>query len=365
MGLALGIRCSGDFRQRTVSEMRVGLIAPPWLPVPPGTYGGTELVLDTLARGLEQAGHEVLLVTTGDSTCPVPRSWIYDRARAAEIGNATVEVRHLVHAYSATAKVDVVHDHTVIGPVLAAARGATNVVTTNHGPFTEDVTAIYRSIGSRVPIVAISRHQASTSRDVPVARVIHHGLDVTRYPVGAGSGGYALFLGRMSATKGVTVAIDVARRAGMPLIIAAKMKEEAEREYFKSAVVPMLGTDVTYVGEVGGTEKSDLLGNAVALLNPISWDEPFGLCMIEALACGTPVVATGRGSVAEIVDQGLTGFVCSDVEDLVQAVVKAGSLDRAACRAVVESRFSMQEMARNHIALYEQVASRREHRASA
>jgi len=337
--------------------VRIGLIAPPWLPVPPAAYGGTELVLDVLARGLAKAGHDVLLVTTGDSTCPVRRSWAYDRARTAEIGNTTVEVRHLIHAYSAVRDMDIVHDHTVVGPVVAAARDARNVVTTNHGPFTADVTEIYRSIGARIPLIAISHHQASTSGGVPTARVIHHGLDVARYPVGAGTGGYALFLGRMSPSKGVTTAIQVARRAGLPLIIAAKMQEPAEREYFDSDVAPMLGRDVSYIGEVGGSEKLSLLGNAVALLNPILWDEPFGLCMIEALACGTPVVATCRGSVPEIVDHTYTGFVCSSVDELAKAMAQAGALDRRACRAAVEARFSMEEMARNHIALYEDVVS--------
>lgn len=342
--------------------MRVALIAPPWIPVPPPAYGGTEAAIDTLARGLVAAGHEVLLVTTGDSTCPVERTWIYGNARAEELGSVVVELRHLLHAYEAADGADIVHDHTVAGPIYAERFPALPVVTTNHGPFTDDMKALYRSVARRVPIVAISHHQASTARDVPIARVIHHGLDETKYPVGDGSGGYLLFLGRMSPTKGVREAIDVARRAGVPLVIAAKMREQPERQYFESAIAPLLGDDVTYAGEVGGAAKLELLGGAVALVNPLSWDEPFGLCMIEAMACGTPIVATPRGAVPEIVDEGVTGFLRTTTADMAAAVQRLGSIDRRACRAAVEARFSARRMAADHIDLYEDVLAARDRR---
>jgi glycosyltransferase involved in cell wall biosynthesis len=335
--------------------VRIALIAPPWLPVPPPAYGGTEIVVDTLARGLEEAGHDVLLATTGDSTCPVPRTWVYENAQPDELGNVVIELRHLLHAYEAAAGADIVHDHTIAGPVLAYRTRTGPVVTTNHGAFTDDAKALYRRTARTVPLIAISRHQASTAGDVPIARVIHHGLDTTRFPVGAGSGGYALFLGRMSPTKGVDTAITVARRAGMPLVIAAKQRERSERDYFEAEVRPLLGSGVDYVGEVGGREKLRLLGDATALLNPIGWDEPFGMCMIEALACGTPVVATPRGSVPEIVDDGLTGFIRPSTLGLAAALGDVGRLERRACRASVEERFSMHRMASDHLAFYADV----------
>jgi glycosyltransferase involved in cell wall biosynthesis len=343
--------------------MRIALVAPPWIAVPPPAYGGTEAVLDTLARGLAAAGHDVLLVTTGDSTCPVERTWTYDHARTDEMGSVVVELRHLLHAYGAIDGADVVHDHTVAGPVYAERYSPRPVVTTSHGPFTDDMKTLYRSIGRRVAIVAISRHQASTADGVPIARVIHHGVDVSNYPVGRGDGGYLVFLGRMSATKGVGEAIEIARRAETPLIIAAKMREQIERDYFDDVVAPLLGRDIVYAGEVGAPDKYELLGGAAALVNPLSWDEPFGLCMIEAMACGTPVVATSRGAVPEIVDDGRTGFVCGDAEEMVAAVGRVASIDRRACRAAVEERFSSERMVAGYVGLYEDVVAGRGIRA--
>ena len=334
--------------------MRVVLVAPPWFPVPPAAYGGTEAVIDTLARGLSGAGHEVLLVTTGDSTCPVERTWAYAHARTDEMGDIAVEVIHLLHAYEAADGADIVHDHTIAGPVIGIGRSAAPIVTTNHGRFTDDVRALYRSLGDRVPIVAISLHHASTAGDVPVARVIYHGVDEDRYPNGPG-GDHLAFVGRMSPTKGVRQAIQIAERAGAPLVIAAKLHSTAEHEYFDTEVKPLLGGNIQFAGEVGIADKLELLGGALALLNPIQWDEPFGLCMVEALACGTPVIATPRGAAPEIVDHGVTGFLCAGIEQAVAAISSATSLDRRACRAAVTARFSARRMVADHVAFYDEV----------
>lgn len=340
--------------------MRIAIIAPPWVPVPPPAYGGTEAVLDNLARGLQAAGHDVLLFATGDSRCGVPTRWA--RARAAgtvDTGSAT-ELQHVVKAYDAVMEwgADIVHDHTLVGPVYGPRFGIP-IVTTNHGPFDSELGDYYRAIGSTVPIVAISQHHASTAIDTPVAAVIHHGVDVDAFPLGSGEGGYAAFLGRMSPDKGVDTAIRVARSAGLPLRIAAKMREPAERAYFERSVAPILGPDIDYVGEVGGRDKLALLGDAVCLLNPIAWPEPFGMVMIEALACGAPVVATPCGSVPEIITDGLTGFVRSTEEELVDVISRVSELDRARCRKRAGDRFSTERMVADHVALYEAVASHR------
>lgn len=335
--------------------MRVAVIAPPWLAVPPTAYGGTELVLDVLCRGLRELGHDVLLCTTGDSTCPVERHWVFDRSIGTAAISPAAELRHVIASYDAAAdwQADIVHDHTITGLAWGDTYPTLPVVTTNHGPFEGDLAAVLRRMSQRVPIIAISHHQASTARAIPIAAVIHHGIDLSRCHVGDGRGGYALFLGRMSPDKGVTTAIAVARRAGIPLKIAAKMQERAELDYFAERVRPLLGGDIEYVGEVGGAAKSQLLRDARCLLNPIAWAEPFGMVMIEALAHGTPVVATPFGSAPEIVDDGVTGFLRNDEDSLLRALERVDELDRAACRRAAEERFSMQRMAADHAAFYE------------
>jgi glycosyltransferase involved in cell wall biosynthesis len=338
-------------------EMRIMIVAPPWLPVPPPAYGGTENVLDGLARGLQAAGHDVLLYTTGDSTCAVERGWVFPRAIGVGEGGAAQEIRHVVHAYEAAQGFDVVHDHTLIGPLYSERFPSLPVVTTNHGPFESDLIDLYRIVKDRVPVIAISRHQALTARDVPIAAVIHHGVEPTEFPVGDGSGGYALFLGRMNPDKGVHVAVHIARKAGLPLRIAGKMNEQLEKDYFETTIKPLLGTDATYLGEVDHATKLALLGGARVLLNPISWPEPFGMVMIESLACGTPVITTLRGAAPEIVDDGVTGFVCASESALVDAVGRVDEIDRRACRAAVEGHFSLRRMVDDHVELYRRVAS--------
>lgn len=329
--------------------MRIGLIAPPWVTVPPTGYGGTERVVDRLARGLQGADHDVVLFTIGDSTCPVPRRWVYEQAQEP-MGVDMAEARHLVRAYRALADCDVIHDHTLLGPFFSA--GKTPVVTTNHGPFTSDLREIYGAIATRVPIIAISRSQRAEAPELPITAVIHHGIDPEAFPVGTGDGGYLLFLGRMAPEKGAHRAIEVARRAGLPLVIAAKMREPAERRYFSESVEPHLGPGIKYVGEIHQDDKLALLGGARALLNPISWAEPFGLVMVEALACGTPVLTFPNGAAPEIVEHGRTGWWCQDVDSMAAAVEQIDLLDRTDCRAAVEGHFSSRRMVDEHLVLY-------------
>jgi glycosyltransferase involved in cell wall biosynthesis len=341
------------------SPIRIVIIAPPWVAVPPRAYGGTESVLDTLARGLHTAGHDVLLFTTGDSTCPVPTASVLPQAIGVGVGGSATEMRHVIHAYQTAADADIVHDHTLVGPVYADRFAGLPVVTTNHGPFQSELGDYYRAIGDRTPVIAISQHQASTADGIPIAAVIHHGVDLERFPPGPGDGGYAVFLGRMCPEKGVDAAIRVARQAGMPLRIAAKMSEAAEQLYFEQRVRPLLGGDIEYIGEVGGADKTNLLGGATCLLNPIAWPEPFGMVMVEALGCGTPVVATPMGAVPEIVDHGVTGFVCSSEPALADALTAVAGLGREACRQAVAARFSAERMVADHVLLYEALSSGR------
>lgn len=331
--------------------MRVGIIAPPWVAVPPLGYGGTEAVLDTLARGLDRAGHDVVLFTTGDATCPVERRSYFDEP-VSPMGAILPETSHVVAAYDALDDCDVIHDHTLLGPLLTERHGLVPIVTTNHAPFTRQIRALYAAVTPHVALVAISRAQRAAAPEIPVARVIHHGIDPATVRVGDGTGGYLVFLGRMTPDKGAHRAIEIARRAGVPLRIAAKMREEAEVAYFDSAVRPLLGDDVEYLGEIGPDERERLLGDALALVNPIAWPEPFGMVMLEALATGTPVLTHPLGAAPEIVDDGVTGFLRDDVHGLTLAVDRIAGLDRAQCRRAVETRFSADRMVAEHLDLY-------------
>ena len=339
--------------------MRIGIISPPWLPVPPEGYGGTEFFLDRLAQGLQRAGHDIRLFTTGDSTCPVDRGWVLERADTLRMGSSVPELRHVFHAYESLQDCDVIHDHTVIGPVYAQRFPGLPVITTNHGPFNAELNDVYRAMAHRVPVIAISYNQAASADPrVWLAQVIHHGLDTSQFPVGSGDGGYCLFLGRMAPEKGARRAAEIARAAGRRLLIAAKMREPLEMRYFEEEVRPLLGADVEYIGEVGWERKIELLAGAEVLVNPIRWAEPFGLVMIEAMACGTPVLAFKEGAAPEIIDHGVTGFVCVDEADMVAQLDRVGDLDRRACRAAVEDHFSLDRMVAEHVAVYERLVNR-------
>lgn len=341
-----------------LGPLRIGLLAPPWAAVPPPSYGGTELVVCQLARGLTAAGHDVVLYATGDSTAPVPLVFGLARAGWDRIGRGEIELPHVMHGYESLAGCDIVHDHTLLGPAWALASGHDRVVTTCHGPFDGELRAIYRRYGKRLPIVAISEKQAKLAPEVAVDRVIHHGVDPDEYPVGRGDGGYLLFLGRMTPDKGVRQAVLAARAASRPLVIAAKLREPDEREYFAAQIGPFLDDDVMLVGEVGGIRKLELLGAASALINPIQWQEPFGLVMIEAMACGTPVIACSNGAAPEIIDHGRTGFLCDTHDDLLEAIGRIDEIDRSACRVAVTQRFSTARMVSDHLRLYRDMAAR-------
>jgi glycosyltransferase involved in cell wall biosynthesis len=332
--------------------LRIGLIAPPWLPVPPPKYGGTEAIVDRLARELVKRGHDVVLFTTRDSTAEVPKSWVYEEAQRDQLGQVVVELRHVIAAYDELLAYDIVHDHSVVGPMYAQRFPQLRAVTTAHGPFSGDMRDVYRAIGPAVPIIAISHHQASTAGSIPIAAVIHHGVDPEAFPVGAGDGGYYCWLGRMASYKGAREAVEIAQRAGVRLLIAGKTQHDNEIAYFHEQVEPLLGDGVEFIGEIGPDERASLLGGAIALLNPITWAEPFGLTMVEALACGTPVVSFARGAASEIVDDGITGLLCADADEMVRRLPEAARLDRGSCRKIVETHFSTARMVDEHLALY-------------
>jgi glycosyltransferase involved in cell wall biosynthesis len=322
-------------------------------------YGGIELVVDQTARGLVAAGHEVTLFATGDSTCPVDVQWALPQAEGMRIGMSVPEMRHVLRAYEGVPGHDVVHDHTVIGPLYSRCFSGPPVVTTIHGPFNEELTDLYRAIAERVPVVCISHAQRRSAPEVPVVRVIHHGVEASDFAFGDGAGDeegeYFLFLGRMSPDKGADRAIEVARKAGARVLMAAKMREPWERTYFDERVAPLLGPDAVYLGEVPHERKLELLANARALLFPIRWNEPFGMVMLESMACGTPVLAFPEGAAPEVVEDGVTGFLCEDEAEMAEALTRVSELRREDCRAATEGYFSTRRMVQEHVELYEEL----------
>jgi glycosyltransferase involved in cell wall biosynthesis len=340
--------------------MRIAVIAPPWAPIPPPLYGGIELVVDQLATGLVAAGHDVTLFASGDSTCPVPIESILPEAEGMRIGMGVPEMQHVIHSYRSIRDFDVVHDHTILGPFYAERFPGLPIATTIHGPFNEELTYLYRALTPRVPIICISNAQRQAAPDLPVAEVIHHGINAAAFTVGNGDGDddgeYLLFLGRMSPDKGAHRAIEVARKAGVRLLLAAKMREPWEMRYFEEYVEPFLGDTAVYLGEVPHERKLELLRGASALLFPIRWNEPFGMVMLEAFASGTPVIAFPEGAAPEVIEDGRTGFLCADEASMADAVSRIGEIDRSACRAAVEGYFSTERMVADHVALFERLA---------
>lgn len=338
--------------------MRIGIVAPPWLPVPPTSYGGIEAVVDGLARGLVRMGHDVQLFTVAESTCPVRRLALFAHAQD-DMGLALPEAAHVIAAYEQLRDCDVIHDHTLLGPLVGpAATDATGqpsppVLVTHHNPFTPEAARVLAAVASRATVVAVSHAHARSAHGVPVGAVVHHGVDLQRYhPSPRGDEGYLLFLGRMSPDKGVHRAVRVAVRSGRRLVIATKMRHPDELAYYEREVAPLLGPDAEPPREASLAEATALLAGATALLNPISWPEPFGMVMIEALASGTPVLAFPHGAAPEIVEHGRTGFLCGTEDAMVDAVGRIGQIDRRACRIAAERRFSLDRMARDYLGLY-------------
>ena len=283
----------------------------------------------------------------------MPTTSVVPAIDTVRMGRASVELEHPIGACELVKACDVVHDHTLAGPVYAACFPDLAVVATNHMPFTRTMTAIFGAAVPQVGLIAISHSQAA-STDLPIAGVVHHGVDLGDFPVGDGAGDYVAVLSRMTPEKGIHRAIAIARAAGVQLRIAAKMHELHEREYFDKFVRPHLGDDVVYLGELGPADKRKLLGGATALLNPIEWPEPFGMAMVEALACGTPVVGCPQGAAQEIVIDGVTGFLSDDDEELVAGVRGVHRIDRTVCRQRVADHFSAASMVAGHLKVYEQ-----------
>jgi glycosyltransferase involved in cell wall biosynthesis len=326
--------------------------------VPPKSYGGTERVVAWLTEALIARGHQVTLFATGDSTCRAPLRAGWPRALRLEglerFGSA-YQLLMLSEVYDHADEFDLIHTHLDFWSFPFARLVATPTISTLHGRLDlPELLPLYRAYPD-VPLVSISDAQRRWLPGPNWAGTVHHGMPGDMLEFSPGPGRYLAFLGRISPEKRPDLAILAARRAGLPLKIAAKI-DAVDRDYYEAEIKHLITPpDVEYIGEISDREKSEFLGSAVALLFPIDWPEPFGLVMIEALACGTPVIARPCGSVPEIIRDGVTGFIAAELDELVAALSKVDQLSRAVCRHEFETRFTADQMAANYEVLYRSI----------
>jgi glycosyltransferase involved in cell wall biosynthesis len=335
--------------------MKIAQVAPLTEAVPPKLYGGTERVVAYLTDALVELGHEVTLFASGDSITKAELHAIWPRALRLDpsVKDYFVPVFMELEIVARRApEFDVIHAHLDYFGYPMLLRLATPSVTTLHGRLDlPELPALY-GVYDNMPVVSISNSQRGPLPQPNYVATILHGLPQDLLQKGPGSGGYLAFLGRISPEKAPDAAIRIAAKAGMPIKIAAKV-DKVDEDYFRTTIEPLLSQgDIEFVGEIAEHQKAEFLGNAAALLFPIAWREPFGLVMIEAMACGTPVIAFNNGSVPEVLEDGVTGFIVENEQQAIDAVAKLGTLDRDRIRAEFDRRFTAHHMAENYLRLY-------------
>jgi len=336
--------------------MHIGLIGPPFISVPPARYGGTELFIANLACALHARGHQVTVYANGDSKLPCPVKWRYAHADWPVHDPMRSELKNIDHTGwavhdAAAANVDIVHLNDVVGVPFVPFTDLPAVLTLHH-PHEPALSEQY----SRYPQIEYVAIGAWLARREPMPRVhvVHHGIPMKDYTFSSKKDDYVAFLGRITPCKGPHLAIEAARRSGIRLKLAGEI-QPLFREYWERDVAPYIdGRQIEYIGEVDPAQKNALLSRARALLFPIQWEEPFGLVMIEAMACGTPVLAFAGGAVEEIVRDGVNGWICRDIDGIAERIV-ATPPKSADCRESVARRFSVDHMVDGYLAIYEQL----------
>ena len=349
--------------------LTVAIVAPPWYPLPPDGYGGIELVVSLLAAGLRERGHRVLLFGASDSSDDViglgDSSWRRDLGvvHAQGLRDLTYAARVHRHLAGESDGIDVIHDHSGLATVaLAQELNVAPVIHSVHGPVTEPLASALHSLGPGASLVAISQSQMRPAFHLPWVAVVPNAIDVgnLEFLPAAAKEPYLLVLARICPDKGQHHAIEVARRAGRPLVLAGKVDPGSE-DYFDAEIRPHLdGVKVRWVENVAGLDKARLLARATALLAPITWPEPFGLSMVEAMVCGTPTIAFRLGSVPELIEDGVTGFVVDTVDEMVAAVGRVSTIDPARCSLMARNRFSVDAMVAGYLRVYQRVLQRTE-----
>src|SRR5215475_11363551 len=341
------------------ARLRVALVVPPYYRVPPAAYGGVETVVADLADALVDSGHKVTIVGPETSETKARFVRVWDRTMAERLGESYPELMNAIRTRNViremAGQIDVVHDHTYSGSLNAemyASWGLPPVVTMHGAADHKDWRGYYRALGSSINLVAISARQRFLAPELNWVGTVPNALRLEQWPFKARKDNYALFLGRFSADKGAHHAIEAAHTAGIPLVLAGKSSEPIEKEYLANVVEPMLGPDDVMFGVADAREKRILLANARCLLFPVQWEEPFGMVMIEAMACGTPVIALRAGAVPEVIQDGVTGIICDSPDQLADAIHDVDRIDASACRRDVAMRFNSGILASGYAAAY-------------
>jgi glycosyltransferase involved in cell wall biosynthesis len=358
-------------RLARLASVKIAQISPLVEAVPPPKYGGTERIVSYLTEQLVEDGHDVTLFASGDSTTtarliPIcPRALRLDGPGDALPDYLPYHMVQLARVLDAADEFDVLHFHTDLVHFPVADQLSAPVVTTLHGRLDRpDTRACLQAFGA-LPFVSISHDQRTPIRVLNWSGTVYHGLPRDLYSFRARPSDYLAFVGRLSQEKRVDRAIEIAARAGARLVIAAKV-DPRDRAYFEQAVAPLLDQPhVEFLGEIGDAEKQEVMGNAAGLLFPIDWPEPFGMVVIEAFACGTPVIAFEHGAMSELIDHGSTGFLATTIEEGVRAVEDLGTINRRRCRDEFERRFSAERMAADYVAIYESLIQERTDDAAA
>jgi glycosyltransferase involved in cell wall biosynthesis len=339
--------------------MKIAEIAPPYLPVPPVGYGGIELVVSSLADGLAERGHEVTLFASGGSTTKAELVSPFEDAPGPEhLGELAFGLSHGFAAHTDERQFDVIHDHTLAGPAMAAVSGHPALVHTLHGPWTPAMRSYYARLHDKVHLVAISESQRGENPDVDYAGTVPNGIKVEAHPFREDKEDFLVYIGRATPDKGPVETIQVAKRAGLPLALVLKHSEPQEERYFRREVEPLLDDSIEVFAHVEHDQKVDLLSRARAMVFAIQWQEPFGLVMAEAMACGTPVVSRPMGAAREVVRDGVTGFLRDSVGEMAEAVGEIDRIRPADCRAWVEERYSTQAMVEGYERIFERVCEK-------
>ena len=338
--------------------LRIAIVAPPWYPLPPKGYGGSELVVHLLHTELRRMGHEVTVFGAQDSEPGV--TMLADAEWSHDLGGPDHSARlatYLARVYDALGgqRFDVIHDHTGFeGLLLALYSGAAPaVVHTIHGELVEPMSTFYKEVHTRARLCAISLSQAAAAPTLRIAGIVHNAVELPAAPPSSSHERYLIEVARITPDKGQHLAIQVAQRAGRKLILAGKVERTKEgKRYFEEQIEPFLSPMVEYYPNVAGQQKTRLISRAAAGIFPLQWSEPFGLAMVECMVAGTPVLALRTGSTPELIEPGVTGFLAEDVEDLVEAAARLDQIDRVRCAEVARERFGPHHMAERYVSVY-------------